>query len=81
MLDRLHPTLLPVALIHDLEYHEGGDHRAFRASNERFVRNGVICADAAFRWYDPRRYWVRHKARQFAQICADYGWKGFAHDE
>ena len=77
MLDDLHPSLCVVALIHDLEYYEGGTKEEFTESNERFYRNGKTVAFANYAWYDPRRYWVWNKARQFRNICNAFGWTGW----
>ncbi len=77
MLDDLHPSLCVVALIHDLEYYEGGSKKMFTESNERFYRNGKTVAFANYAWYDPRRYWVWNKARQFRNICNAFGWAGW----
>ena len=77
LLDKLHPTLLPVALIHDIEYHEGGTKEEFTASNSRFYTNGKTAAFDAYGWYDPRRYLVWNKARQFANICELFGYIGW----
>ena len=76
-LNKLHPTLLPVALIHDLEYHEGGTSEQFTESNDRFYRNGKKAAFSAYSWYDPRRYLVWNKARQFRNLCQLFGWEGW----
>ena len=80
-LSSLHPSLLPVALIHDLEYYEGGDKEAFHESNDRFYRNGKTMAFANYSWYDPRRYLVWNKARQFANLCDLFGWSGWTKTE
>ena len=91
-LNKLHPTLQVVALIHDLEYHEGGtreqftDHEGgtreqFTESNDRFYRNGKTAAFAAYSWYDPRRYLVWNKARQFRNLCQLFGWEGWTKKE
>lgn len=77
LLNTLHPTLLPVALIHDVEYHEGGTKEQFSASNRRFYTNGKTAAFAAYSWYDPRRYLVWNKARQFANLCELFGYVGW----
>ena len=77
MLDDLHPSLCVVALIHDLEYYEGGSKEMFTESNERFYRNGKTVAFAKYAWYDPRRYLVWNKARQFRNICNAFGWVGW----
>ena len=76
-LNNLHPSLCTVALIHDIEYYEGGTQKEFRDSNDRFRRNGKTAAFAAYCWYDPRRYYVWNKARQFAKICDSFGWSGW----
>ena len=76
-LDKLHPSLRVVALIHDLEYHEGGTRDEFTESNERFYRNGKTVAFAKYAWYDPRRYIVMNQARRFGNICQKFGWKAW----
>ena len=81
LLNKLHPTLLPVALIHDVEYHEGGTKEQFSASNRRFYTHGKISAFDAYGWYDPRRYLVWYKARQFANICELFGYVGWTKKE
>ena len=80
-LNKLHPTLLVVALIHDLEYHEGGTREEFTESNDRFYRNGKTAAFATYSWYDPRRYLVWNKARQFRNLCQLFGWDGWKKTE
>jgi hypothetical protein len=57
IVDELHPSLKPVAVVHDVEWYESDGSRAsFYASNERFKRNGRKCAAAEYPWYDLRRY-------------------------
>lgn len=80
-LDELHPSLRVVALIHDLEYYEGGTRDEFEESNERFYRNGKTVAFAKYAWYDPRRYLVWNKARQFSNLCNLFGWPGWNQPE
>ena len=80
-LNTLHPTLQVVALIHDLEYHEGGTREQFTESNNRFYRNGKTAAFAEYGWYDPRRYLVWNKARQFSNLCQLFGWPGWTKPE
>ncbi len=74
-LDALHPSLAPVAFIHDVEWHESdGTETAFAESNARFRRNGCKVASAAFGWWRPRRYKVMWDAVKFARICQRFGW-------
>ena len=76
-LSALHPSLLPCALIHDVQYHIGGDYEDFTFANKMFGKNGKRMAYYKYGWYDPRRYLVAHKARVFAELCQSFGWKGF----
>ena len=74
-LDALHPSLAPVALIHDVEWSESdGTKESFTASNKRFKRNGSKVAKAEYAWYNPRRYAVMNSARRFGNICQTFGW-------
>ena len=74
-LDALHPSLRPVAFIHDVEWHESdGTEQSFAESNARFRRNGCKVACAAFGWWRPRRYLVMWDAWKFARLCQRFGW-------
>lgn len=74
----LNPSLAVVAFIHDIEWHESdGSQEGFKASNDRFRKNGILMADAEYPWYSPRRYLVRHQARKFAMLCQKFGWSGW----
>lgn len=78
----LHPTLEPVAAIHDVEWHESdGSLRNFLASNLRFRRNGWRMAKWRYAWYDPRRYVVLRHARRFARLCTLFGWRAWNKQE
>ena len=77
-LDALHPSLAPVAFIHDVEWHESdGTEASFAESNARFRRNGCTVASAAFGWWRPRRYLVMWDAVKFARICQRFGWSAW----
>ena len=79
-LDALHPSLRPVAFIHDVEWHESdGTEESFAESNARFRRNGVKVACAAFAWWRPRRYKVMWDAWKFSRICQRFGWSAWRH--
>ena len=76
-LSALHPTLLPCALIHDVQYHIGGNYEDFTIANKMFGDNGKKMAYYRYGWYDPRRYLVANKARVFAELCQTFGWQGY----
>ena len=77
-LDAVHPSLAPVAFIHDVEWHESdGSIAAFDMSNARFRRNGCKVACAAFGWWRPRRYKVMWDAVKFARVCQRFGWSAW----
>ena len=77
-LDAVHPSLAPVAFIHDVEWHESdGSEAAFAESNARFRRNGCKVACAAFGWWRPRRYKVMWDAVKFARVCQRFGWSAW----
>jgi len=77
-LDALHPSLKPVALIHDVEWSESdGRRETFAASNDRFARNGRTVACASFGWWRPRRYKVMWDAVKFGRICQRFGFGAF----
>ena len=75
VLDFIHPSLAPVAFIHDVEWTlSDGTKESFTASNKRFKRNGSKVAKAEYAWYNPRRYAVINSARRFGNICQTFGW-------
>jgi hypothetical protein len=75
VLDFLHPSLAPVAFIHDVEWSlSDGTRAGFTASNRRFRRNGYKVARKAYAWWNLRRYAVMYHAWKFARICQRFGW-------
>ena len=77
-LDALHPSLAPVAFIHDVEWSESdGSEESFAESNDRFRRNGITVACATFGWWRLRRYKVMWDAWKFARICQRFGWSAW----
>ena len=67
----------PAALIHDLRYHVGGTKADFTAANDEFRENCYTLVDAAYPWYDPRRYTWRFRAWRYARYCERFGWEGY----
>lgn len=75
VLDALHPSLAPVAFVHDIEWSlSDGTRESFAASNSRFRRNGFKVAKALYPWWRPRRYLVMIDAWRFARVCQRFGW-------
>ena len=76
LVDAINPLLLPVALIHDVEWYESaGTYVHFKESNSRMRTNGEICAKAAHAWYNPLRYLTIYKAHKLATLCDLGGWE------
>lgn len=67
----------PAALIHDVEYHEGGTREQFTAANDRFKQNCYTLVKDRYGWYDPRRYLWLNKARRWGNYCQLFGWEGW----
>ena len=78
LVNTLHPTLEPVAFIHDAEWTlSDGTEASFTASNARFKRNGCKAAKAEFGWWRPRRYLVMNDARRYGNYCQLFGWRAW----
>ena len=78
--DKLHPSLKPVAVVHDVEWYESdGEYDSFFWSNRRFEDNGIRVAFATYKWYDPRRYLVCWRSHRFAMCCQFGGWLTYQH--
>ena len=75
VLNALHPSLAPVAFIHDIEWSlSDGTKASFTESNRRFKRNGYKVAKAMYGVFNPRRYKVMWDAAKFARVCQRFGW-------
>jgi len=88
-ISKLHPSLMAVALIHDVEWHERElltkkkkyiypdvDRKKFRSSNKRFDINATKMAKYNYGFLDPRRYIVEVIGWNFARLCnKDIGFK------
>ena len=71
----------PAALIHDVRYHVGGNKADFTAANDEFKENCYRLVDAAYSWWNPRRYKWRFRAWRYAHYCEDFGWEGYTKKE
>ena len=69
------------ALIHDVEYDEGGTREQFTAANDRFRRNCYTLVKDQYGWYDIRRYLWMNKARRWSNYCELFGWSGWTKPE
>ena len=77
-LNKLHPSLMPVAMIHDVEWHNSDCSMAkFTESNTRFKKNGYKIAKYRYCFLDPRRYIVMNQARRFGNLCQLFGWSAW----
>lgn len=73
LIDTLNPTLKAVALIHDVEFYEGGTREQFYASNRRFYDNGIKAAKWNYAWYNPLRYHVIWQAWKYWKLLDEFG--------
>ena len=75
----LHPSLMAVALIHDVQWHERAliieliaeiiDRENFHESNEIFDINATKMAKFNYALLDPRRYIVEFRGWRFSKYC------------
>ena len=80
IISNIHPTLQPVAFIHDVEWYESdGEWETFYWTNRDFESNGIRAAFAAYKWYDPRRYIVCWRANRLARVCHYAGFLAYQH--
>ena len=80
IISNIHPTLQPVAFIHDVEWYESdGEWETFYWTNREFDSNGIRAAFAKYKWYDPRRYIVCWRANRLARVCHFGGWLAYLH--
>ena len=78
-ISKLHPSIMVVALIHDVEWHERAlikkpiatciDRENFNKSNKRFDINATKMAKYNYDWFDPRRYEVEFTGWRFYRYC------------
>lgn len=73
LISGLNPTLVLAADIHDLRYDAGGTEEDRKAADDEMLENGYKLAEARYGWYNPLRYWVKHKMRKFHEILRDFG--------
>lgn len=78
VLDFVHPSLAPVAFIHDVEWSDSdGTEESFAASNARLKENGYKIAKGMYSWWRLRRYLVMNDARRFGNLCQSFGWSAW----
>ena len=78
-LNKLHPSLKPVADNHDLNFYKGdGTWADFTACNQAFYENGCKVAKWKYKAYDVRRYIVIFDAWNFSRACQNkIGWSAY----
>jgi hypothetical protein len=78
LINKLNPTLIPVAQNHDLGYYYGdGTFSNFSRLNDALLINGTRASKAKYKWYDIRRYWVIKQAAKYATECQTCGWPAY----
>ena len=79
LLTALSPFAEPAAVIHDVEYFEGGAERERGMADLQFRDNIVITAKKCYRWYHPLRYLAMVRAECFYLLLRLFGkvaWRG-----
>ena len=78
LLTALSPFAEPAAVIHDVEYFEGGGASEREAADRRFRENIVRTAKRSYDWYHPLRYLAMVRAECFYLLLRTFGtaaWK------
>ena len=81
LISSLNPTLVLAADIHDLRYETGGTTEERKAADDEMLENGCKLAEARYGWYNPLRYWVKHKMRRFYKILRAFGFLAWNYRE
>lgn len=77
LISDLNPTLVLAADIHDIRYALGGTEEDRKYADDEMLANGIKLADYRYRWYDPRRYYVRKQIHKFHAILRVAGAAAF----
>ena len=78
LIDNLNPSILCASVLHDMRYTYGnGTKTDFLQANADLEINADVCAEFAYGWYNPARYWVKLQAKKFKVICDDFGWDAY----
>lgn len=78
LLTALSPFAEAAAMIHDVEYFEGGNASEREAADRRFRENIVRTAKRSYGWYHPLRYLAMVRAECFYLLLRTFGtaaWK------
>ena len=81
LISSLNPTLVLAADIHDLRYDTGGTSKERKWADREMLKNGYRLAEARYSWYNPLRYWVKHKMRRFYKILRAFGFLAWNYRE
>lgn len=72
------PTLVCVALIHDMRYHLGGSQQERRAADAEFIANALIAAEAKYKFFPPAKWlteWVAFRMFRALRLAGKYAWR------
>ena len=69
--------VLEGVLVHDLDYHKGGDEQAFHESNRALGKNTRKLARKKYGWWRPRRWFLVKLSYKLTEWTDRYGWEGW----
>lgn len=75
--DALSPVMVLPSMIHDIEYHIGGDDHDRLSADVTFHTNVLFCIDERYGWYNPLRYIMRYRAGRYYDYLRAFGGLAF----
>ena len=75
--DALSPVMVLPSMIHDIEYHIGGDDHDRLAADVTFYTNVLFCIEEKYNWYNPLRYIMYFRARRYYEYLRTAGGQAF----
>ena len=69
--------VLEAVLVHDMDYHQGGDKQAYHDANSTLSYNIRTIAKAKYRWWRPRRWFLCRLSWFIGEWTDEFGWEGW----
>lgn len=63
--------------IHDMDYYQGGDEKAFHEANRVLGENTRTVAKKKYHWWNPRRWFLKEISYKLTEWTDKYGWEGW----